>query len=147
MRAHRYAFGSLVCIVLACSSERFLAPRLATVDGTPLRAQASLIRDFMPAVPPGGPPLTAGIRIQTADNSTIPAIVTADSAWLYNGSHVWGTAVVEERPRSGSYFDLVARGGPTWEPGTEVDVVVRLRDGAGHSFVLQAPRQRIARID
>ena len=145
MRYSRYAFGFVACLLLACSSERFLAPRLATIGGIQFRAQASLGRDFMPSTSPSG--LTAAIRIQTADDSPIPASVTADSAWVYNGRDVWRTAVAEEQPRSASYFDVVARRGPTWEPGTEVDVVVRLEDGAGHSFLLQAPRQRISRID
>ena len=147
MHVSRYAFGSLACIVIACNSERVLAPRVATIDGVPFRAQASLVRDFMPSTAPGGPPLTVAIRIQTADSSSIPTGVAADSAWMYNGSAVWRTAVLEEQPRSSSYFDVIARGGPTWAPGTEVDVLVRLRDGAGHSVLLQTPPQRIARVD
>ena len=147
MRYPRCAFGLLASLLIACSSERFLAPRSATIDGIPFRAQASLGRDFMPSTLPGGPPLTAAIRIQTSDNSPVPTSVTADSAWVYHGRDVWRTAVAEEQPRGASYFDVIARGGPTWAPGTEVDVVVRLQDGAGHRFLLQAPRQPISRID
>jgi len=101
----------------------------------------------MPASPPDGAPLTLGIRVFTVDSSLIPASVTADSAWVYNGSAVWRTAVVENQPHNASHFDVGARGGPTWGPGIEVDVVVELRDGAGHRFLLQAPRQLITRSD
>lgn len=147
MRYSRYAIGSLACLMIACSSDRVVAPRLVTIDGIPYRGQASLNRDFMPFAPPDGEPLTLGIRIFTADSSAIPASVTADSAWVYNGNAVWRTAVVAGEPRNTSSFDVGAVGGPKWGPGIEVDVVVRLRDGAGHSFLLQAPRQLITRSD
>ncbi len=133
--------------MIACSSERLIAPRLVIIDGVPYRVQASLNRDFMPISPPDGKPLTLGIRVLTADSSSIPASVTADSAWVYNGEAVWRTAVVERQPRNASYFDVGALGGPKWGPGIEVDVVVRLRDGAGHSFLVQALRQLITRSD
>jgi len=56
---------------------------------------------------------------------------------------------VEEQPRGAgaAAFAVVARNGPKWGPGVEVDVVVRLRDAAGHGVLLQAPGQLIGRTD
>ena len=147
MRCFPRVVGSFACLVLACGSERVIAPRLVTIDGSPYRVEASLNRDFMPLAPPDGSPLTLGIRVFTVDSSVIPATLTADSAWVYKGSAVWRTAVVEGHPRNTAYFDVGAGGGPKWGPGIEVDVVVRLRDAAGHGFLLQAPRQLITRSD
>jgi hypothetical protein len=147
MRYSRLLLGAVPFVLIACASERVLAPSLVSIAGAPIRVQAFLNRDFMPISPPDGKPLVAVFRIQTADGSSIPASITADSAWVYNGATVWGTPVVEEQPRNVSYFEVVARGGPKWGPGIEVDVVVRLRDGEGHTFLLRAPRQLISRSD
>ena len=147
MRYFRCVVGSLAYLMIACSPERVIAPRLVTIDGIPYRVQASLNRDFMPPTPPDGPPLSLGIRVFTADGSVIPATVTVDSAWVFNGSAVWRTALVENQPRNGSSFDVGALGGPKWGTGIEVDVVVQLRDAAGRALLLQAPRALIGRTD
>src|SRR5438552_2287407 len=59
------------------------------------------------------------------------------------------TALRGGRPRGTgpSFFEVVARDGPKWGPGIAVDVVVRLRDGAGHEVLLQARAQWINRTD
>jgi hypothetical protein len=41
----------------------------------------------------------------------------------------------------------VARDGPKWGPGIEVDVVIRLRDAAGRHVLLQAREQLVHRTD
>ena len=147
MTNSRLGAAAVICLVIACSSDRLFAPRLVTMEGATVRAEASLWRDFQPSSPPDGRPLVAILRIQTADGSAIPSALSADSAWVYNGDAVWATTVLEEQPRSVSYFEVVARNGPKWGPGIEVDVVVRLRDSAGRSMLLQAPRQFIFRSD
>ena len=139
--------AAVMCAVIACSPDRSLAPDLVTMEGATVRAEAYLWRDFAPSSPPDGQPLVATLRIQTTDGSLIPPTLTADSAWLYNGGAVWATTVVQEQPRNATYFEVVARNGPKWGPGIEVDVVVRLRDSAGRSLLLQAPRQFIFRSD
>ena len=143
----RCALVSFAGLMAACSSERVVAPRLVTVEGVSLEIRAYLYRDFMPISPPDGKPLIAVIRILSVDSSAIPATVTADSAWVYNGSAVWKTPVAERQPRNVSYLEVVAADGPKWGPGIVVDLVVRLRDGAGQTFLLEAPRQLISRTD
>lgn len=150
-----FVLGLAAC--LACGPELPIQPVPRDPSGNrppptgigriPYQVQATLSRDFMPFSPPDGKPLVAGFRIQTVDGSSIPSSVTADSAWVYNGAAVWSTAVVEEEPRSGSEFRVIARGGPKWGPGIEVDVVVRVIDAEGNRFLLKAPRQFISRTD
>ena len=145
----RAALWMFAGVVSACSADRTLAPRVVGVEGTSVRVEAYLWRDFQPISPPDGKPLVAILRIQTVDGARIPSTLTADSAWVYNGASVWATAVVEEQPRGAgaAAFQVVARNGPKWGPGVEVDVVVRLRDAAGHGVLLQAPGQLIGRTD
>jgi hypothetical protein len=42
---------------------------------------------------------------------------------------------------------VLASGGPKWDPGTVVDVVVRLRDGSGAAWYLGVKGQTIQRTD
>ena len=146
----RLALFAVACMTVgACAVDRALAPRVVSVDGATLRLEASLWRDFQPISPPDGKPLIAGLRVITVDGAPIPSTLRADSVWIYNGSGVWAASVTEEQLRTAgaSFFDVVARNGPKWGPGIEVDVVVQLRDAAGDAVLLQAPRELIGRTD
>jgi len=141
---------AFTCIALAaCTSDHVLAPRIVSFAGVTLQVDASLWRDFQPISPPDGKPLIAILAVRTIDGTPIPPGLTADSAWIHNGDLVWGAAVVEEQPRGAgaSSFQVVARNGPKWGPGIEVDVVIQVRDATGQRALLQAPRQLIARTD
>lgn len=98
-----------------------------------------LVRDFMPVAPPGGRPLMASIRVVAEDGGVFPLDITVDRIWIY-GPTVWDTAPAEVRraPEAGTLPDqieVVARDGPKWEPGMEVDLVLRLRLGAATYFL------------
>jgi hypothetical protein len=150
MARFRLALFAITCMTVgACATDRALAPRVVSVDGATLRLEASLWRDFQPTSPPDGKPLIAGLRVLTVDGGPIPSTLRADSVWIYNGAAVWTASAAEEQTRSASasFFEVVARNGPKWSPGIEVDVVVQLRDAAGHPFLLQAPRALIGRTD
>ena len=131
------------------TSELHNAPQQTTLAGVTLQLETYLWRDYQPIAPPDGEPLIAVLRVKSVDGASIPAALQADSAWVINGDLVWATAVREERPRGTdpSFFEVVARDGPKWGPGIAVDVVVRLRDGAGHEVLLQARAQWINRTD
>lgn len=94
-------------------------------------------RNFMPGSPASG--LIASIRVVAADGGGFPREVTADWLWV-EGPSVWGATPTEVRraPEAGtlpSQIEVVARDGPDWEPGTRVDVVIRLRSGASTYYV------------
>jgi hypothetical protein len=131
------------------SSEVRSAPQEIALADVTVRLESYLWRDFQPIATPDGKPLTAVLRIKTIDGAPIPASLQADTAWVLNGDLAWAAAVREEWPRgaASSFFEVVARGGPKWGPGIEVDVVVRLRDEAGQYVLLQARAQLIQRTD
>jgi hypothetical protein len=149
MTHFRLALLAITTMVGACATDRALAPRVVSVDGATLHLEASLWRDFQPISPPDGKPLIASLRILTVDGAPMPSTLRADSVWTYNGAAVWAASVTEEQARSAGapYFEVVARDGPKWGPGIEVDVVFQLRDAAGHVYLLQAPRVAIGRTD
>ena len=96
-------------------------------------------RDFMPVAPPGGQPLIASIQVVAADGGAFPPDITVDRVWIY-GPTVWDSAPAEVRraPEGGTPPDqiaVIARDGPKWEPGIEVDIVLRLRLGAATYFL------------
>jgi len=81
----------------------------------------------------------ASIQVVAGDGGTFPRDITVDRVWLY-GPTVWDTAPAEVRraPQAGTppqQIEVVATDGPKWEPGIEVDVVLRLRSGAATYFL------------
>ncbi len=120
------------------------APTRIVADGKTLTLSATLWRDFMPISPPDGKPLAAVLQIATDDGSQVPVSVTADTSWVLHSADMW-SAKVEQRPRAETApaYEVVARNGPKWEPDVSVDVVVRLVDSTGRSFLLRAAGQRI----
>lgn len=110
------------------------APDRVTIGGRAYRvAEASAWRDFMPVSEPGGKPLAVVVRVAAEDGRAFPADITADHLWVY-GPTTWELATVEVRraPEGGtpaSQIEVFVNGGPKWDPGTEVEIVVRLRAG------------------
>jgi hypothetical protein len=119
-------------------------PLQVTFGGQTLVLESYLWRDFMPVAPKEGRPLAAVLRLR-ARGEPVSRAVEVDSAWVIWGDRVWATAPKADA-QSGGDRELLARGGPRWPPGTEVEVVVRLRERNAYAF-LRAPRQRIRRTD
>jgi hypothetical protein len=109
------------------------AARSATLNARTYRiADAYLWRDFMPISEPGGRPLAASIKIEV-DTGAFPSDVTVDHLWVY-GTAAWEPATFEVRrsPDAGtpaSQIEVFANGGPKWDPGSEVNVDVRIVAG------------------
>jgi hypothetical protein len=81
----------------------------------------------------------ASIQVVADDGGVFPPDITVDRVWMY-GPTVWDTAPAEVRraPEGGTPPDqivAIARDGPKWEPGIEVDLVLRLRLGAATYFL------------
>ena len=149
-----------VCLSLACGGSNPIGPQVlpvgdltsaplrATLGGKSLTLVASLWRDFMPISPPDGKPLAGVLRVQTEDGSNVPADVAADTAWIVRGAEVWATFVARQPGRSGApAYEVTFSDGPKWGPDEAVDVVIRLRDGAGHVSLIRAPQQVIGRTE
>ena len=108
-----------------------------------------LWRDFMPISPPNGNSLIAIVWITERDSLDIPSNIDATLLWVVNGNEFWETAFSDEdRPPTPSYkLEKVARNGPKWGPHIYVDVIVRVVDGTGTSYLLRAQNQWIGRTD
>ena len=132
-------------------------PSLATLRSAPTSAQvgsqtlilsAQLWRNFEPPVPPGGRPMTAVFVVSTSDTASMPA-VEADVGWLVNGTEVW-RAVLENNELADPYPNTIlkfAYNGPKWAPGTLVDVIVRVRDVSGKTYLVRAANRPVERLD
>jgi hypothetical protein len=121
---------------------------MARIGGRAFRLEVYLWRDYMPISPPDGRPLSVVLRVISADGRPLPSDLGADRFWVLKGDEVWSAAVGEPRagdPSRPDRREYVARGGPKWLPGERVDVVVRLTDGAGTSYLLRAAGQPIER--
>jgi hypothetical protein len=113
------------------------APLAVSIDGTSLELRASVWRDFMPIVPPGGPFLQVAVRLPNA-----AASVSVDHLWVLLGDQLWDATP----DRAGGSTEWTARGGPQWGPGVRVDVVVRLRAADGRVRLLRAADQPIVGV-
>lgn len=151
------AILAMTVISLSCSTlvepthdELLTAPSFVTIDARSVVLDVGLWRDFQPATPPDGKPLVAIMRPVREDNGASPAGVRIEAAWVIFGLEKWTADVSEERfasPPEQTHYEVVAREGPKWGPGVSVDVVVRLRDAAGATWLLRAPNQPILRTD
>jgi hypothetical protein len=124
------------------------APRNITIAGRVFRLETYLWRDFMPMNPPSGSKMLASIKLVSADGKPIPSGVSLDTAWIEkSASEVWHvTFTNESRPSYPNAIERMGRQGPTWGPGIDVDVVVRVVTPSG-TVLVRAPKQRIQRTD
>lgn len=150
----------LSCLALGCPSpvipsvpleELLSAPLEIEVAGRIFTLETDLWRDFMPVSPPDGSDLRAVVRITAVDLQPFPPELDADRLWVINGRNVWETAFSgENRPPDGLHphqLEKLARGGPKWETGIRVEVVVRVVARTGLSYLLRAADQPIHRTD
>lgn len=138
---------SVICAVIAgCGSdynsgglvvpleELKTAPTELSYGGNTVVLTVGLNRDFMPGSPAYGTRLTGIVSINT------PAL-RPDLVWVINGDEVWQT----EGQSSEGYY--LVTGGPKWDTGILVDVVVRLIDEQGSSYLLRVSGVMIQRSD
>ncbi len=123
------------------------APETVEIDGRQYVLETYLWRDFMPISPPGGKPLMASIRVTATDERAFPATLKVDRVWVVSDAQqVWETDLGgEARQPTANQLETIARNGPKWEPGTTVDVIIRLIDSDNRSYLLRASGQQIVR--
>jgi hypothetical protein len=127
-------------------------PEQISINDTTYSIKTSLWRDFMPFCPPNGQPLICVIDLIGDNEVELPETVDLDRVWIINGNKVWESDFSKE---DRSIFEndeikkeKVAREGPKWGPGINVDVVVRIVDKADNKvYFLRAPNQPINRTE
>lgn len=122
--------------------------RTAAVAGHPVTVSVQLGRDFMPTTTPDGDRLGAGVTVDAVGGGTLPPFLRADRVAVLHGDEVWVAPLAEEDPRrrTSRRFEASARQGPRWEPGTTVDVVVRLVAEQGVLQLVRVSGQRIGKV-
>jgi hypothetical protein len=123
------------------------AESAATFGGHRLQVRAIPWRDFMPSpVRAGGSDLMVNLLLTTADSLPFPTGIRVDSAWVRSGERVWATAPTDEpRPDAPNGLDLMLRGGPRWDTGSPIDILIRLRLPSGERGYLLVRRVPIGR--
>jgi hypothetical protein len=127
------------------------APEQIEIDGREYILETFLWRDFMPVSPPDGQPLIALIWITAIDSLAFPSTIDANRLWVINDELVWETEFsFEERPDDPNrihQLEKIARDGPKWGPGIQVEVIVRVTDSQDSTYLLRAADQWIYRTD
>lgn len=131
------------------------------VDGkSVLRLRASIWRDFMPfATSLSGSEKLAARSKHTSMNAIItltdehgtplPQSLHAETIWILQGDAAWKTSAIEERRNAEVFSDceFVIHDGPTWQLGSQVDVIIRLKDRSGKTSLLAIRHQDVGGID
>ena len=117
--------------------ELLSSPEEVNINGQNYTLSSYLWRDFMP--PSDGSDLMAVVTISEKNSIEIPAGLDATYLWVINGDEVWSTSFSDEsRPPTPTYqLGKIARGGPKWDTGINVDVVVKIIDGSGGEYLLK----------
>lgn len=156
MKSIRLAWGLVAIMGAACQGPTapsiplqtlLSAPEQISVSGRSLTLETLVWRDFMPGGPAGGSDLMAVALITAQDHQPYPTGLDADKIWVIYGDEVWEADFTEESgpPDQVRLYQLEkkAYGGPKWEPGIEVEVVVRLAPVVGARQLLRASAQKI----
>jgi hypothetical protein len=126
------------------------APLEIAITGRQFTLESFVYRDFMPGDNAGGSALIAVVNLTAADLQPFPADIDGTRIWVVNGERVWETDFSDEsRPRDQArlhQLQKVARDGPKWNVGTQVEVIVRVKTRTGSSHLLRAAKQTIQAV-
>ncbi len=116
-----------------------------TVDSVTFHLSTYIWRDFQPITPPEGKPLRANIEIVSDPPVAIEQYFEVKQIRLQYQDQVWevnldANSTLRRQP---GRLKVSLRGGPLWEPGKTVDVIVKLQDPKGDTYWLQANDQPI----
>ncbi len=156
-----YVLLAVFGLVLGCSfvfttpvqDTLLTAPHCVEIEGRKYVLEAHLWRNFMPGpdISSDGGPLTVIVWITALDSMPFPSSISADTVWVINGEEIWRAVLLDERPPTSEVFKSgwVARGGPKWEPGASVTVIVRLIVGDADTVspYLLRTEARVERVD
>ncbi len=150
----------LLCIllVLSCAwpdttvpiAELLDAPTVLDRDGRTLLLYASLSRNFMPGeAPPDGSGLVVHVKVWSEDSLPTNVDLTTDRVWVIRRSAraVWEAEARLYTPAPHGFLcATAATEGPKWDIGLLCDVVMRLVDTDGRTWLFRAPDVEIEMI-
>jgi hypothetical protein len=125
------------------------AKETMVIEGSTLRLQASIWRNFMPVIiDANSTRLRATISLIDANDKPVPPTLHAETVWVVQGDRVWKTNKVEEGERDDanpSIRSFTVGNGPKWPTQSYVDVFVRIADQNGVHHLLVLRHQIIGR--
>ncbi len=126
------------------------APLSVEINGRQFTLETYVYRDFMPGENAGGSSLIAVAYLTAVDHQPFPAEIDSTHIWIVNGEEVWETNFAgESRPRDQAHLyqlEKVASGGPKWDVGAQVEVVVKVTASTSSSRLLRATKQVITSV-
>lgn len=136
-----------VCLFTGCPESGTLCPPrvdidaaadVLEIDGKHYVLECYLWRDQMPPVPLGGKPLIVNVRLTEVDSLEVAPGIDMTYVWVLWMGLAWGNELSGEGrpPRPPYQIERVAGGGPKW--GSPVDIVVRVVDGAGNTYLVRS---------
>ena len=107
------------------------APETLIVSGSKITAQASVWRDFMPTGPPrpDGSELLGVVDLVPVDPGFPASTPSRLFVWVVHGSEVWVGSLTHEGAGSLGGERYTFGGGPRWDTGSKVDVIVGIPAG------------------
>ena len=123
------------------------APQAVEINGRQFKLETFVWRDLMPTSDPNGFELNAAVYLTAIDGQPFPDFIDSNRIWVINGENVWETTFRGElRPRDSEHLyqlEKVANGGPRWDVGAQVEVVVRVTRLMAAPCLLRATKQTI----
>jgi hypothetical protein len=125
------------------------AKETMVIEGSTLRLQASISRNFMPVIiDVNSTRLGATISLIDVNEKPVPPTLHAETVWVVQNDRVWTTNKVEEREgddANPSIRNFTVGNGPKWPTQSYVDVFVRIADQNGVHYLLVLRHQIIGR--
>jgi hypothetical protein len=125
------------------------AKETVVIEGSTLRLQASIWRNFMPVIiDANSTRLRATISLIDVNEKPVPPTLHAETLWVVQGDRVWKTNKVEEQEgddANPSIRSFTVGNGPKWPTQSYVDVFVRIADQNGVHYLLVLRHQIIGR--
>lgn len=126
-----------------------VAQPVVTIEQVDYTATVFPYRDFMPIRGGSERGLIAIAQICRSDTLEIPPSLHLKRIWVFHGRDRWSAQLGEERPdyRGNRCRVAIARGGPKWEPGSMVDVVIGFTVGDSGMYFVRTATTKIEHVE
>ncbi len=134
---------TIALVLVSCTDygidELLAAPEQVDIDGYSFVLESFLSRDVMPnPQQPEGGDLNAGVYVWSLYDNW-PAWLDANRIWVINKDDIWDEKLVDAAgPMLPDLLTKAAKSnGPKWGPDIYVEVVVRLINDSGNTYLLR----------
>ena len=105
------------------------SPETISIDGEKLLLSAFLWRNFMPTTGKTDSSMRAGIMVTSSNEAPVPEALEITGLIIVKNDSVWVAETEIPERLDQQIIQASAKGGPEWNVGDKVDVVVVLYDG------------------